>query len=83
MSAQPANPKAPQEAGTYEIRLAGHLDTRWAVRLDVPALTHEPDGTTLLLAIAADQAALHGVLQRIRDLALPLISVVRIDKPAH
>ena len=83
MSAQPANPKASQEAGTYEIRLAGHLDARWAVRLDVPALTHEADGTTLLLAIAADQAALHGVLQRIRDLALPLISVVRIDKPTH
>lgn len=64
---------------TYEIRLLGHLDTRWAERLGISDLTHDPDGTTLLSSIAADQAVLHGVLQRIRDLGLRLISVQRID----
>ena len=64
---------------TYEIRLRGHLDMRWADRLGVSDLSHATDGTTLLSGIAADQAILHGVLQRIRDLGLPLISVRRID----
>jgi hypothetical protein len=64
---------------TYEIRLQGHLDGRWADRLGAPDLTHQDDGTTVLRLVAADQSALHGLLQRIRDLSLPLISVVRID----
>ena len=64
---------------TYEIRLSGLLDARWAERLEVPSLTHEASGTTVLRGIASDQAVLHGLLQRIRDLGLPLISVVRID----
>ncbi|HEV2515697.1 MAG TPA: hypothetical protein VGV07_10640 [Devosia sp.] len=83
MSDQPAKPAAKHESGTYEIRLGGHLDARWAERLGVPNLTHEAAGTTLLHGIVADQAALHGLLQRIRDLGLPLISVVRIDAKAH
>jgi hypothetical protein len=65
--------------GTYEIRVRGHLDHRWADRLGVPSLTHESDGTTILRGIADDQAALHGLLQRIRDLGLPLISVIHLD----
>ncbi|HZY49374.1 MAG TPA: hypothetical protein VFE64_06310 [Devosia sp.] len=64
---------------TYEIRLRGHLDGRWAERLGISELTQDPDGTTVLSGIAADQAVLHGLLQRIRDLGLPLISVLRID----
>lgn len=73
------------EPGTYEIRLRGHLDARWADRLDVPSLSHDSDGTTLMRGIAADQAALHGLLQRIRDLGLPLVSVIHIDSdhPTH
>lgn len=68
-----------QQAGeSYEIRLRGHLDARWAARLDVPSLTHDSDGTTILRGIAADQAALHGLLQRVRDLGLPLVSVIRV-----
>jgi hypothetical protein len=66
------------EAETYEVRLRGHLDPRWAARLDVPSLTHEPDGTTTLRGIAVDQAALHGLLQRVRDLGLTLVSVIRV-----
>lgn len=63
---------------TYEIRLKGHLDMRWLEQLEVSDLTHESEGTTVLRAVAADQPALHGLLQRIRDLGLPLISVNQI-----
>jgi hypothetical protein len=78
MSEKPTRP-GQREAGSYEIRLRGHLDTRWSDRLDVPDLSHESDGTTTIRGIAADQAALHGLLQRLRDLGLPLISVIHVD----
>jgi hypothetical protein len=71
-------PGSQHSAETYEICIRGHLDGSWADRLGVPGLTHEADGTTILSGISADQAALHGLLQRIRDLGLPLISVNRI-----
>lgn len=77
MSEPPARPSDQHEAETYEIRLRGHLDRRWADSLGVPLLTHDSDGTTTLGGIAADQAALHGPLQRVRDLGLTLISVTR------
>lgn len=76
-----ATPRGQHEPSSYEVRLGGHLDMQWADRLGVPAMAHESDGTTILRGIAADQAALHGLLQRIRDLGLPLISVVRVDPP--
>jgi hypothetical protein len=72
MSERPADQP---EAQTYEIRLRGHLDPRWAGRLAVQSLSHESDGTTILLGTALDQAALHGLLQRVRDLGLTLVSV--------
>ena len=59
----------------HEIRIKGHLDDRWADRLEGLALTRESDGTTTLSGPLTDQAALHGVLNAIRDLGLPLISV--------
>jgi hypothetical protein len=68
----------PPEGDAYELRLRGHLDQRWAARLGIRDLTHEADGTTTLRAAGADQAALHGVLQRIRDLGVSLISVTTI-----
>lgn len=61
----------------YEIRLVGHLDARWAARFDGLALRLEPDGTTVLSGSIVDQAALHGLLQRVRDLGIPLVSVTR------
>jgi hypothetical protein len=64
--------------GTYDIRLRGHLDAHWAERLGVPGLVREAGGTTLLAGVVADQAALHGLLQRIRDLGVPLISVIHV-----
>ncbi len=65
------------EPGRYEIRLTGHLDARWAAWFDGLTVTHEGDGTTLISGPIADQAALHGLLQRVRDLGLPLVSVTR------
>jgi hypothetical protein len=67
------------EAGRYEIRLTGHLDAHWATWFDGLAVTHDGDGTTVLSGSIVDQAALHGVLQRVRDLGLPLVSVTRIE----
>lgn len=64
-------------AGRYEIRLAGRLDAHWAAWFDGLTVAQEADGTTVLGGPIADQAALHGVLQRVRDLGLPLMSVTR------
>ncbi len=66
---------AGHEARRYEIRVKGYLDTRWAAWFEGMCLTHAADGTTALSGIVADQAALHGLLQKLRDLGVPLISV--------
>jgi hypothetical protein len=66
-------------AGLYEIRLTGHLDTRWTAWFDGLTVHHEDDGTTVISGAIADQAALHGVLQRVRDLGLPLVSVRQVE----
>jgi hypothetical protein len=83
MNETPAAAGSWREAGRYEIRLKGHLETRWAAWFDGLALTHESDGTTVIHGPIVDQAALHGVLQRVRDLGLPLVSVtqVALDQP--
>ncbi len=65
--------------GRYEIRLRGHLDSRWAAWFDGLSLTNESDGTTILYGLVADQAALHGLLQKVRDLGLPLVSVTQVE----
>lgn len=64
---------------TYEIRLDGRLDDRWTAWFDGLALSHDSDGTTTLRGDVVDQAALHGLLQRIRDLGVPLVSVTHLD----
>jgi hypothetical protein len=66
----------------YEIRLKGHLDARWAAWFDGLTLTRDSDGTTIIGGLVADQAALHGLLQKTRDLGLPLISVNYVE-PGH
>ena len=67
------------EAGRYEIRLKGHLDGRWAAWFDDLSLSRERDGTTILRGPIPDQAALHGLLQRVRDTGLSLVSVIRLE----
>jgi hypothetical protein len=61
----------------YEIRVAGHLSTNWAARFEGLSIQHQPEGETVLSGLL-DQSALHGVLVKIRDLGLKLISVNRI-----
>ena len=56
------------DAGRYEIRLTGRLDAHWAAWFDGLTVSHESDGTTVISGPIADQAALHGLLQRVRDL---------------
>ena len=71
-----------QDPGRYEIRVKGHLDTRWAAWFDGLTIAHGSDGTTIIHGPVADQAALHGLLQKVRDLGLPLISVNHVA-PGH
>jgi len=64
---------------TYVIRLQGHLDDSWADWFDGLTFTRAGDGTTTLTGEILDQAALHGVLKKIRDLGLPLLSVNHLE----
>ena len=79
-----ADDQAPRgdETGPFAIRVQGHLDARWSAWFDGLTVTTEKDGTTLIEGPVADQAALFGVLLRMRDLGLPLLSVTRAD-PRH
>ena len=70
-----ALPEYHDESGLCEIRLKGHLDERWAARFDGMTITLEENGNTLLTGQVVDQAALHGLLKRVRDLGMPLLSV--------
>ena len=69
------------EGGSYEIRIKGHLNARWADWFDGLGLTHEGAGTTVIHGPVVDQAALHGLLGKVRDLGLPLIAVQRRKEP--
>ncbi len=63
----------------YELRVQGHLDQHWSAWLEGLTINYEEDGTTLLRGPLADEAALYGVLMKIRDLALPLLAVRRVE----
>jgi hypothetical protein len=82
MNTHPSTGSQP-EAGLYEIRLEGHLDNRWAAWFDGLTLTHESDGTTVIHGQVVDQSALHGLLQKVRDLGLPLVSVIHVSPDSH
>ena len=71
------------EPGLYEIRIKGHLDNRWADWFDGLTITREDNGETRLIGPVVDQAALHGLLRKVRDLGLPLVAVIHVEpKPA-
>ncbi|HEY5138582.1 MAG TPA: hypothetical protein VIJ25_04605 [Methylococcales bacterium] len=63
----------------YEIRLKGHLAARWTNRFEGLAITLEENGDTLLTGPVIDQAALHGLLKKVRDLGLSLVSVCPLE----
>ncbi len=67
-------------ADWYEIRLRGRLDQRWAAWFDGMTVNTGADGTTRILGPVTDQAALHGLLARLRDLGLPLLSVTLVPE---
>jgi hypothetical protein len=66
-------------AKVYEIRIKGHLEPRWVKWFDGLTITLEEDGDTLLTGLVVDQAALHGLLKKVRDVGLPLLSVNSIE----
>lgn len=67
--------KPTSTAQHYEIRIKGHLDARWGDQFEGLTITLEENGDTLLSGPVADQAALHGLLKKVRDLGMPLVSV--------
>lgn len=69
----------PDEPGLYEIRIQGHLGSQWADWFGVLTVRLEENGETLLIGTLVDQSALHGLLRKVRDLGMPLISLNRIE----
>ncbi len=66
-------------SGRYEIRIKGHLDNRWVAWFEDLTITLEDNGETVLTGPVVDQAALHGFLGKVRDLGLPLVSVIHVE----
>jgi hypothetical protein len=79
MRATDASTEDHHEPRVYEIRLKGHLAARWAERFEGLSFTHARDGTTVISGPVVDQAALYGLLRKVRDLALPLVSVMEVE----
>jgi hypothetical protein len=74
------NPKTdPNKPTNYKIRINGHLDPEWSDWFEGMTVTLEEDGTTLLTGMVIDQAALHGLLKKVRDLGMPLVSVCSLE----
>lgn len=78
MSETHASTEEPYGPKRYEIRIKGHLDERWADWFAGMTITREANGETLLTGTVVDQAALHGLLRKVRDLGMALVSVVHV-----
>jgi hypothetical protein len=79
MSEAHASTEDQSEPELYEIRIKGHLDDRWTDWFEGLTITLEENGNTLLTGPVIDQAALHGLLKKVRDLGLPLVSVSPLE----
>jgi hypothetical protein len=74
------NPKTdPSQPVVYQIRIKGQLDSQWTDWFESMTITQEEDGDTLLTGPVVDQAALHGLLKKVRDLGMPLVSVSTVE----
>ncbi len=79
MSNDPDPTTEPSQPSVYQIRLKGHLGSQWSDWFEGLTITLAEEGETLLTGPVADQAALHGVLKKVRDLGMPLVSVNRVQ----
>ena len=70
----------PSDPGFYELRIQGHLDQHWSAWFGGLDITHNDDGTTTLRGLVNDQSQLHGLLAKVRDLGVTLVSVTPLDK---
>ena len=75
---KPVDRKGQPQPELYEIRIEGHLDSKWSAKFEGMTLTREGSGDTLLAGPVVDQAALYGLLKSVRDLGMPLVSVIRV-----
>ena len=88
MSEINAPPEFPDKPGLYAIRLKGHLNHQWTGWFEGMAISQGEDGDTLLTGLLVDQAALHGILKKVRDIGMSLVSVNPLvpgmaDKPEN
>ncbi|MBL8076745.1 MAG: hypothetical protein JNM55_02195 [Anaerolineales bacterium] len=79
MSNELSSESHPDQPMVYQIRIKGHLSRQWADWFERLTITLEDDGNTLLTGLVIDQAALHGLLKKVRDLGMPLLSVNRVN----
>ena len=79
MSNQHSPQRDSPQPGMYQIRIKGHLGLQWMEWFDALTITLEENGDTLLIGPVVDQAALHGILKKIRDLGMPLLSVNSVE----
>jgi len=83
MSKTPNSKTDKSQPPVYEIRIKGHLGSQWTDWFEGLTITLEEDGNTLLTGPVADQAALHGLLKKVRDLGMPLVSVIQAYRLSH
>jgi hypothetical protein len=79
MSNEPKTKPAPDQPVVYQIKIKGHLGREWTDWFEGLTITLEEDGNTLLTGPVVDQAALHGLLKKVRDLGMPLVSVSPVE----